>query len=129
MLGGLITLWHLPLMATGEIHTAEVASIMTAVVVMNWLFNQVQGSVLVLMVCHAVNNAVSGRYFYPMFDGADSARQPWLLAVTWGVLAVVLVVVGGARDLSRSRPRQVESGPVPEPAEHSRPLVPAQPKE
>jgi membrane protease YdiL (CAAX protease family) len=129
VLGGLITLWHLPLMATVEVHTAEVASIMTGVVVMNWLFNQVQGSVLVLMVCHAVNNAVSGRYFYPMFDGADSARQAWLLAVTWGVLAVVLVVVGGARDLSRSRPRQVEYVPVPEPAEHSRQLVPAQPKE
>jgi membrane protease YdiL (CAAX protease family) len=130
VLGALITLWHLPLMATGEIHTAEVASIMTAVLVLNWLFNQVQGSVLVLMVCHAANNAFSGRYFFPMLDGADAARQSWLLALTWGAVAVVLLVVGGPRDLSRRRPRQVEPNPLPEPADHHpRTLVPAEPKE
>lgn len=129
LLGALITLWHLPLMVTGELHAAEMASIMTAVLVMNWLFNHVQGSVLVLMVCHAVNNAVSGRYFFPMFDGSDSARQPWLLAVTWGAMAVAVLVAGGPRDLSRSRPRQAEPGPHAEPLHHPHPLVSAQPKE
>jgi hypothetical protein len=81
---------------------------MTATLVLNWLFNQAQGSVLVLMVCHAVNNAVSGRYFFPMLDGADAARQPWLLTLTWGTAAVALLLVGGSRDLSRRHPRQIE---------------------
>ena len=61
VLGLLITLWHLPLMVTGEIHFAEVASIMTAMIVINWLFNQARGSVLVIMICHAANNAISGQ--------------------------------------------------------------------
>ncbi len=113
VLGLLITLWHLPLMATGEIHVAEVASIMTAMIVINWLFNQARGSVLVIMICHAANNAISGQYFGPMFDGADAARQPWLLALTWGVMALALVIIGGPRDFSRTKPRQVEPDPAP----------------
>ena len=48
-----------------------------------------------------------------MFDGADSARQPWLLAVTWGVMALALVIIGGPRDFSRTKPRQVEPDPAP----------------
>jgi uncharacterized protein len=124
-----ITFWHLPLMATGEIPLGEVLAIPPAVLVLNWLFNQAQGSVLILMVCHAANNAISGRYFYPMFEGADVDRQPWMLAITWGVMAVVLLAVGGPRDMSRRRPRQIEPRPLPEPADQPRPLVPAQPKE
>jgi uncharacterized protein len=112
VLGLLITLWHLPLMVTGEIHFAEVTSILTAMIVINWLFNQAAGSVLVIMICHAANNAISGRYLFPMFDGADAARQAWLLAVTWGVAALAVVTLGGPRDFSRTKPRQVE----PEPA-------------
>jgi membrane protease YdiL (CAAX protease family) len=112
----LITLWHLPLMVTGEIHFAEVASIMTAMIVINWLFNQARGSVLVIMICHAANNTISGRYFFPMFDGADAARQAWLLAVTWGVAALAVVIIGGPRDFSRTKPRQVEPGFAADPA-------------
>ena len=84
---------------------------------------------LVLMVCHAVNNAVSGRTSTRCFDGADFSRQAWLLAVTWGVLAVVLRG-RGRRPRPVAEPGRARSslGPVPEPAEHSRPLVPAQPK-
>ncbi len=108
VLGLLITLWHLPLMVTGEIHFAEVASIMTAMLVINWLFNQARGSVLVIMICHAANNVLSGRYFFPMFEGADAARQAWLLAITWGVMALAVVIIGGPRDFSRTKPRQVE---------------------
>ena len=42
------------------------------------------------MVMHATNNAVSGEYFSPMFTGADSTRQSWLLVLVWGVTAFVV---------------------------------------
>ena len=82
-------------------HYADVVSIMGATIVINWLFNHVRGSVLLIMILHAANNAISGNFFSPMFTGADSARQAWLLAAIWCVLAVVVVLVGGPRDLSR----------------------------
>ena len=104
----LIAGWHLPLIAVGQVHYADVVSIMGATIVINWLFNHVRGSVLLIMILHAANNAISGNFFSPMFTGADSARQAWLLAAVWCVLAVVVVLVGGSRDLSRSVPRQVE---------------------
>ena len=96
------------MIAIGQVHYADVVSIMGATIVINWLFNHVRGSVLLIMILHAANNAISGNFFSPMFTGADSARQAWLLAAIWCVLAVVVVLVGGPRDLSRSVPRQVE---------------------
>ena len=108
VLGVLIAGWHLPLIVVGQVHYADVVSIMGATIVINWLFNHVRGSVLLIMILHAANNAISGNFFSPMFTGADSARQAWLLAAVWCTLAVVVVLVGGPRDLSRRLPRQVE---------------------
>jgi membrane protease YdiL (CAAX protease family) len=108
VLGVLIAGWHLPLIVSGQVHYADVGSILGATVVINWLFNHVRGSVLLIMLLHAANNAVAGNYFSPMFTGADSARQAWLLAAIWCALAVAVVLAGGPRDFSRSRPRQVE---------------------
>ena len=108
VLGVLIAGWHLPLILTGQVHYADVVSIMGATVVINWLFNHVRGSVLLIMLLHATNNTVAGNYFSPMFSGVDSARQAWLLAAIWCAVAVGVVLVGGPRDFSRSRPRQTE---------------------
>jgi hypothetical protein len=35
-------------------------TIMGAVVVFNWVFNNANGSVLIIMLMHATNNAISG---------------------------------------------------------------------
>ena len=123
VLGVLIAGWHLPLILTGEVHYADVVSIMGATVVINWLFNHVRGSVLLIMLLHATNNAVSGSYFSPLFTGADSARQAWLLAAIWCAVAVGVVLVGGPRDLSRTRPREVEPISAPTATGHSAPSL------
>jgi membrane protease YdiL (CAAX protease family) len=121
VLGVLVAGWHLPLIVAGQVHYADVVSIMGATVVINWLFNHVRGSVLLIMLLHATNNAVSGSFFSPMFTGADSARQAWLLAALWCAVAVVVVLAGGTRDLSRSRPRQVEPDSTVAPVDPARP--------
>ena len=66
--------------------------VVLATVVFTWLFRSVLGSVLVAMVFHAMNNAVSGEYFSQMFDGSDSTRQSWMLVLVWGAAAVVVVL-------------------------------------
>jgi len=108
ILGVLIAGWHLPLMVAGEVHYSDIVSIMGAVVVLNWVFNNANGSVLIIMLMHAMNNTISGSFFSPMFSGADSVRQSWLLAALWCVVAIVVVIVAGPQHLSRKHHKQEE---------------------
>jgi membrane protease YdiL (CAAX protease family) len=108
ILGVLIAGWHLPLIVAGEVHYADIASIMGATVVLNWVFNSANGSVLIIMMMHAMNNTISGSFFSPMFSGADSVRQSWLLATVWCAAAVVVILWAGPAHLSRQRPKQEE---------------------
>ena len=108
ILGVLIAGWHLPLMVVGQVHYSDVLSIMGAVVVFNWVFNNANGSVLIVMLMHATNNTISGSFISPMFSGADSVRQGWLLAVVWCVAAIVVVILAGPANLSRKYSKQEE---------------------
>ena len=115
ILGVLIAAWHLPLMVVGDVHWSDIASIMGATLVLNWVFNSANGSVLLIMMMHATNNAVSGNFFSPMFSGADSVRQSWLLAVVWCTVAVAVVMWAGPKHLSRKLHKQEEEGGAEEP--------------
>ena len=55
----LIAGWHLPLRIARQIHYADIVIILAALTVFNLVFNNTNGSVLIMMVMHAVNNAVS----------------------------------------------------------------------
>jgi uncharacterized protein len=116
ILGILIAGWHLPLMVAGQIHYSDIVLILAAVMVFNWVFNNANGSVLIIMLMHAANNAVSGSFFSPMFSGADSIRQSWLLALVWVVAAVLVITISGATDFSRKYRKQEEVVPQSDPA-------------
>ena len=47
----------------------------------------------------------------------------WLLAAIWCAMAVVVVLISGPRDLSRTRPRQVEPDSATDPVDPSRPMI------
>jgi membrane protease YdiL (CAAX protease family) len=111
ILGVLIAGWHLPLMVAGEVHYSDIVLILAAVIVVNWVFNNARGSVLIVMLLHAANNAVSGSFFSPMFSGADSVRQSWLLVLVWAVAAVLVVVIAGPMHFSRKHDKQEEPFP------------------
>ena len=104
---GLIV-WHLPLMIVGEIHWSDIVFLLGFVIVFNWVFNNANGSVLIIMVMHAMNNTISGSFIGPMFSGADSVRQAWLYAALWCAVAIVVVVVAGPKHLSRKHRKQEE---------------------
>ena len=104
-----LVVWHLPLFIVGEIHWSDVVFILGFVIVFNWVFNNANGSVLILMLMHAMNNTISGSFFGPMFSGVDSVRQAWLYAALWCAVAIVVVVVYGPQHLSRKYRKQEES--------------------
>jgi membrane protease YdiL (CAAX protease family) len=108
ILGVLIVGWHLPLMVVGQVHYSDVVLIIAAVIVFNWVFNNARGSVLIIMLMHGSNNTISGSFFSPMFSGADSVRQSWLLAVVWCVVAIVVILLAGPEDLPRKHKKQEE---------------------
>jgi membrane protease YdiL (CAAX protease family) len=114
LLAVLIAGWHLPLMVAGQVHYSDVVLIIAAVVVFNWVFNNTAGSVLLIMLMHAANNAVSGSFFSPMFTGPDSVRQSWLLAAVWSAAALVIVAIFGPKHLSRRRSK-IEIPEAPDP--------------
>ena len=114
ILAVLIAGWHLPLMMAGQVHYSDIVLIVAAVIVFNWVFNNTRGSVLIIMLMHAANNAASGSFFSPMFSGADSIRQSWLLALVW-VVAGLVIAIAGPTNLSRKHLRQQEAVPDAEP--------------
>jgi uncharacterized protein len=115
ILGVLIAGWHLPLMVAGQVRYSDIVLILAAVIVFNWVFNNARGSVLIIMLMHAANNAVSGSFFSPMFSGADSIRESWLLALVWWVVAVLVIAISGPAHLSRKHHKQEESLPYSDP--------------
>jgi uncharacterized protein len=115
ILAVLVVGWHLPLMVVGQVHYSDIALIVAAVIVFNWVFNSAKGSVLIIMLMHAANNAASGSFFSPMFSGADSLRQSWLLALVWVVAAGLVIAIAGPTNLSRKHHRQQEPVPDAEP--------------
>ena len=117
-----LVVWHLPLFIVGEIHWSDAIFMFGFVVIFNWVFNSTSGSVLIIMLMHAMNNTISGDFFGPMFSGIDSTRQSWCSAAIWCAVALVVVVVAGPKDLSRQHRKQEDARP---PAVHRG--VPARP--
>jgi uncharacterized protein len=112
ILAVLIAGWHLPLMLVGQVHYSDIVLMVAGTIVYNWVFNNAKGSVLIIMLMHAANNAASGSFFSPMFSGADSIRQSWLLAIVWVVVAGLVIAIAGPINLSRKYQRQQE--PLPD---------------
>jgi hypothetical protein len=92
----------------GQVRYWDIGTILGAVVVFNWVFNNANGSVLIIMLMHAMNNAFSGSFFSPMFTGADSVRQASLLAAVWCAAAVSGGPLGRSEHLSRKHRKQEE---------------------
>ena len=117
ILGAVWALWHLPLVvATGQMGAWDIVTIMAWALVLTWVYNGTGGSVLIVMLFHAMFNTVSGSFISPLaFSGADSVRQSWLLAAVWCAVAVAVVVWAGPKHVSRKLHKQEEEGGAEEP--------------
>jgi membrane protease YdiL (CAAX protease family) len=109
ILGVLWALWHSPFVATGE--DIWIDAFLFPIIwspVYAWLFNNANGSVLIVMLFHNMNNSFSSGFVGQMFSGADSVNQAWLRLALWCVVAIVVVVVYGPEHLSREHRKQEE---------------------
>ena len=111
ILGVVWAFWHLPLVVIGQIHLSDPVYIVAWTVVLTWVFNNTNGSVLIAMLMHNMHNVISGGYFSAMFSGADWVRQGWLLVALWCAVAAIVVVVNGPEHLSRKYTRQTLTPP------------------
>jgi hypothetical protein len=105
--------WHVPLFLYGHIYWADVPFIIAAQIIITWLYNSTQRSVLIVMALHLMMN-VNGEFFGPLFSGGDAANFVWLKGALFGVVAIGVIVWAGPAHLSR-RP-SVEAGAVGKPA-------------
>jgi membrane protease YdiL (CAAX protease family) len=92
-----------------SIPASDVVWIVAASIVFAFLVIRSGGSVLVAMVMHATNNAVTGEYVSSLFSGDDVVLQGWVRATMWSVIAIVVVLVAGRSFTTRP---QRELSPV-----------------
>jgi membrane protease YdiL (CAAX protease family) len=96
-LGIVGAVWHLPLVLAGLDSWWDVPLLLGVNVVIAWIFRRSGGSVLLMMVLHATNNAFSGGFVTPMFDGADASREAALVALLWLAAAALVLARSGGR--------------------------------
>ena len=101
-----LAIWHLPLMIVGALPWSEIVFMLGFVIVFNWVFNNARGSVLIIMVMHAMNNTISFTFVGAMFTGTDSVRYRWLYAAGWCLVAIVVILISGPLNLSRKYKKQ-----------------------
>jgi uncharacterized protein len=120
IVGVLWALWHLPLFfnpATGYYITpfwVFLVFLLPFAILYTWIFNSTGGSVLMVMILHAVVNASSTPLWrsIPEYSTMESTTTAFITynyllqaAVLW-VAAIIVMLVYGASNLSR-KPRQV----------------------
>jgi uncharacterized protein len=105
VLGLFHAVWHLPLFGVEYDLTNGVPwaiSVFCFSIVTAWMWLHTGGSLLLPMLMHTSNNAVS--YFaWRWFDGPDRLHLWWISAGLWVVVTVVIIAVTGPR-LIRGRP-------------------------
>ena len=88
-----IVIWHIPLFLTGDAEWVDILNMVAGVIIYNWLYHRSGNSVLLVMIIHSMNNAVSGEFFSPMFTGVYAVQQAWMRTLVWSVVAVIVLVV------------------------------------
>ena len=90
LLGVVVALWHLPLVAVGQLATIGLVVTFAITLVYSWLFNHTGGSVLLAMVFHVAQGAISTAALG--FTGEDASRMDWLTGALWCLIAAGLLL-------------------------------------
>jgi uncharacterized protein len=89
VIGTIVIGWHLPLFLIGQISWWDVPGTVAMSVVLAAVYLGSGGSVLLVMIMHAMNNAVSGHFARSLFTGEDVGTFSALANGTWCLAAVV----------------------------------------
>lgn len=98
LLGMLHALWHLPLFGLEydlQNGVPWFIGLMGYSVIVTWVYNHTEGSLLLPMLFHTSVNTTAKYLFNPIFSGTDLIFLWWIWGALWVVVAVTLVVVVG----------------------------------
>jgi membrane protease YdiL (CAAX protease family) len=94
VLGVLVAGWHIPLVATGQLGAISLLSTFAITIVYVWLFNRANGSALLTLVAHAMQDAFT--FGVLGYGTVDLARAEYLYCLVVVSVAVALVSVDRA---------------------------------
>lgn len=90
ILAAMVMIWHLRYVFSGDLPLFALIGTLAATILFGWLYNNTQGSVLLVYLFHAADGV-----FKPTYTGVDSTHYLWLLVAMWCVVAVSLVIYTG----------------------------------
>jgi uncharacterized protein len=99
IIGVIQGMWHLPYLFVNGHYVqsiglpAIILQSMAMGIVATWLYNNTRGSLLMVALFHAANDAMS------QFQGSD-IRLFYIMILVWCAVAVILLIIFGARHLS-----------------------------
>ena len=108
LLGVLWGLWHLPELIsdpTGQRPPLQfVVWVLALSVILSWLYNSTNGSLLIVILCHAAIDT-AGRYLLPEFSNQGYQVVWWIMVGLYVVIAVIVTLVAGPKRLMTRIPR------------------------
>jgi len=93
ILTGIRSLWHLPVLMTGELQWVMVVGMVAFQVLILWMYRRSGGRWFPAALFHAVFNTVGGPFFFGMVEGADLARLATILSIGYALLAIAVLLV------------------------------------
>ena len=93
ILTGIRSLWHLPVLITGELQWVMVGGMVAFQILILWMYRRSGGRWFPAAVFHAVFNTVGGGYFFGMVEGGDLARLAVIFSIGYALLAIVVLLV------------------------------------
>jgi membrane protease YdiL (CAAX protease family) len=94
--------WHLPLVLMGDLRPVELVTTFTITIVYVWLFNRTDGSVLLTLLFHGAQGALTTADLG--MTGAVLERQEFVECVTWSLVAAGVLVLDRAAWRRRGAP-------------------------
>ena len=102
VLGALWMLWHLPELISDPTRQRPPLQFFVLVlalsVIFTWLYNSTNGSLPIVIICHAAIDTV-GRYMLPEFSNGGYQVVWWFMVGIYVVIAIIVVLVAGPKRL------------------------------
>jgi len=108
VLGVIWAFWHLPELISDRGQRPPLQFlvwILAQSVILAWLYNSTDGSLPMVIICHAAINT-AGRFMLPEFPGDSYQVVWWFMAGLYVVTAVIVTLLGGTKRLATSIPRR-----------------------
>jgi len=106
ILTGIRSLWHLPVLMTGELQWVMVVGMVAFQVLILWMYLRSGGRWFPAALFHTVISTVGGPFFFGMVEGPDLARLAIIFSIGYALLAVAVLL--GDRRLVAASPTEAK---------------------